>query len=97
MPAATKESRKYVEGVMVSSSATLLPLFETFVSVLIVDLAGFGDRESFVCFCYFDEFLFGSLIASARLIRKSNLSIWNDDHTDSYQDGISCSMFGTRA
>lgn len=97
MSAAAKESRKDIERIMVSSaSAALLPLFETFVAVLVVDLAGFGDGESFVCFCYFDEFLFGGFVASASIIRNFKSLICNRDRTDSYQDGISCSVFGMR-
>jgi hypothetical protein len=68
MPAAAEETREEVEGVMmVTSTAALLALFETFMAVLIVDFARLGIREGFVCFCYFDEFLFSGFVASAVL------------------------------
>jgi hypothetical protein len=42
MPSTTKESREQVERIMVLSPATtLLPLFEPFISVAVVDLATF--------------------------------------------------------
>ena len=94
--AAAEEAREEVEGVMVSAATTLLPLFETFMAVLVIDLAGFGVGEGFVCVCDFDEFLFGCLVASASVIRISISPIANCDRTGSYQGGISCSMFGTR-
>lgn len=68
MSAAAEESAEDVEGVMVSSATALLPLLESFVPILVVDFAGFGLGEGFVCFCYFDEFLFGCVIASASLL-----------------------------
>jgi len=50
---------------MVSATAAALrALFKTFVSILVVDFAGFRGGEGFVCFGYFDEFLFGGLITS---------------------------------
>lgn len=48
-----------------SATATSLSLLEPFVSILIVDFAGFGGRESLVRFCYLDEFLFGCFVTSA--------------------------------
>jgi hypothetical protein len=90
MSTATEESGKYVERVMMSTASTLLSLFQSFVAVLIVNFARFGDGESFVCFCYFNELLFGCLIASVWLVRKINLLTAIDERTGSYQDGISC-------
>jgi hypothetical protein len=63
MPAAAKEAREEVEGVMIVSAPALLPLLEAFVSVLVVDFTGFGLRECFVGFGNFNEFLFSSFVA----------------------------------
>jgi len=52
----------------VLATAALLPLLETFVSILVVDLAGFGVGECFVRFCYLDKFLLGAFIATTRLL-----------------------------
>lgn len=59
---------------MVLLSAALLALLESFMSILVIDLAGFGVREGFVCFCYLDELLLGSFVASVRTVSEcSNL------------------------
>ena len=65
--AATKEAGEEVEWIMVVSSASLLSLLQSFMSILIVDFAGFGVRESFISFCYFHELLFCGVIASVKL------------------------------
>jgi len=53
---------------VVLAAASLLPLFQAFVSVLVVDFAGFGVRESFVSFCYLDELLLRGGIPTACLL-----------------------------
>ena len=69
MSASAEEPGKEVEGVVVlAAAASLLPLFEAFVSVLVVDFAGFGVRESFVSFCYLDELLLRGGIPTACLL-----------------------------
>jgi hypothetical protein len=66
MPAPAEEAREEVEGVMASATAAaLLSLLEPFVAVLVVDLAGLGVGEGFVCFCYLDELLFRCFIPAA--------------------------------
>jgi hypothetical protein len=94
--AAAEESREEVKGVMMAAATTLLPLFEAFVAILVVDLACFGFGEGFVCFCDFDEFLFGGFIASASSIRNATSPVCSWIRTGSYRDGISCSVFGRR-
>lgn len=58
--AAAEEAAEEIEGVVAASAAALLlALFEAFVAVLVVDLAGFGVREGFVGFGDLDEFVVG--------------------------------------
>jgi hypothetical protein len=93
MSASAEETREQVEGVVVVSSTALLSLLEAFVSVLVVDLAGFGVREGFIRFCYLDEFLLGGGIPTAGLLVRA--LIWRHwSHTGSYRGGIFCSGFG---
>ena len=54
-----------------SAAASLLALLESFVTVLVVDFAGFGFGEGFVCFCYFYKLLLGCIIASVFIVRSS--------------------------
>lgn len=68
VPSATEESREEVEGVMVVPAASLGSLFEAFVSVLVIDFAGFGVGEGFVGFSNFDEFLLGGCIPTDILL-----------------------------
>lgn len=68
MSASAEEPGKEVEGVVVLAAASLLPLFEAFVSVFVVDFAGFGVREGFVSFCYLDKLLLGGGIPTACLL-----------------------------
>jgi hypothetical protein len=68
MSSAAEEPREQVEGVVVVAAAALLSLLEALVSVLVVDLAGFGVREGFIRFCYLDEFLLGGGIPTAGLL-----------------------------
>lgn len=63
--AAAEEAAKEVKGVVRTSAiAALAMLGETFVAVLVVDLARFGLRESLVRVCYLDEFLVGRVITA---------------------------------
>jgi hypothetical protein len=68
MSASAEETREQVEGVVVVSSTALLSLLEALMSVLVVDLAGFGVREGFIRLCYLHEFLFGGGIPTAGLL-----------------------------
>lgn len=51
------------------------------MAVLVVDFAGFGDGESFVSFCDFDEFLLGFLIPPTVLLAQSwkLCRLWRED------------------
>lgn len=64
MATTTKEPREEIEGVTSTTVSSLLVLFEAFVTVLIVDFAGFGFREGFVGFGDFDEFLLCCLVST---------------------------------
>ncbi len=68
MSASAEEPGKEVEGVVVLAAASLLPLFEAFVSVLVVNFAGFRVREGLISFCYLNELLLGGSIPSAYLL-----------------------------
>jgi len=52
---------------VLSTAAALLSLFETFVTILVVNLAGFRHGECLVSFSDFDEFLFGSFVTSRNI------------------------------
>ena len=54
---AAEEAREEIERVSALTVSTFFVLFEAFVAVLIVDFAGLGFDEGFVCFGDFDEFL----------------------------------------
>jgi hypothetical protein len=61
------------------------------VAVLVVDFAGFGIREGFVGFGYFDEFLFGRVVVSGGSVLGWNWRIGRKERvTGSYRGGISC-------
>lgn len=62
--AAAEEPAEQIEWIVVLTSASLLALLETFVSVLVVYFAGFGVNQGFVGLGYFDKLLFGSIIAA---------------------------------
>ena len=62
---AAEEAREHVEGVMVLAAAALLSLLQTFVAILVIDLAGLGVRERFVCLCHLYKLLLCGLISSA--------------------------------
>ena len=68
VPSTAKEAGEKVEGIMMSVAATarLLVLFETFVPILVIDLAGLGGREGVVGFGYGDKFVVGRGIISRR-------------------------------
>lgn len=57
--AAAEEAGEEIEGVVMLLAAALLALLEAFVTVLVVDLAGFGVDEGFVGFRDFDELVVG--------------------------------------
>lgn len=68
VPSTTKEAREKVKGIVMSVAATarLLVLFETFVPILVIYLAGLGGREGVVGFGYGDKFVVGRGIISRR-------------------------------
>lgn len=61
---ATEETGEEIEGVASLTVTAFLVLFETFVAVLIVDLACFGFDKGFVGFGDFDKLLLDGLIAT---------------------------------
>lgn len=64
MTAAAEKSAEKIEGVVVLATATLLPLLQALVAVLVVDFARLGVDEGFVSFGDFDELLFRGVIAT---------------------------------
>ena len=59
------------------------------MSVLVVDFAGFGVGEGFVCFGYFDEFLLGGFVATAGLLVAGGVVFMGQRRTGSCLGGIS--------
>lgn len=57
MTSAAEETTKEVEWIMMAPGPAILLVFEAVVPVFVVDRAGLGIGEYFVCFCDFDEFL----------------------------------------
>lgn len=68
VPSTAKEAGEKVKGIVMSVAATarLLVLFETFVPILVIDLAGLGGREGVVGFGYGDKFVVGRGIISRK-------------------------------
>lgn len=64
--ASTEEPAEKVERVVVTATTALLPLLETLVAVLVVDLAGLRVDEGFVGFGDFDKLVLGGRVAPVR-------------------------------
>ena len=76
MATAAEEAREEVERVASLTVTSFLVLFEAFVSVLIVDFAGFGFGEGFVGFGDFDEFLLCCLVTTVLCLLVECILSW---------------------
>jgi hypothetical protein len=63
---AAKEPAEEVEWIVVLGATALLPLLQTIIAVLVVDLSRLGVAESFVRFRDLDELVFRRRIASGK-------------------------------
>lgn len=62
--AAAEETTEEVEWIMMLAPASLLPLLETFVPILVVYFARFGINQGLIGFGYFYKLLLGSVVAA---------------------------------
>lgn len=76
MPTSAEEAREEIEGVLVGAATALalLVLFQSFMSVLVVDLACLGFAQCFVCFGHLDESLVYRVVAPAA---RENVSVFS--------------------
>lgn len=65
MTVAAKKAAEQVKGIVATSAAAILVLFDAFVAISIVDLARLGIAQDIVGFGYFNKLVVSRLIASA--------------------------------
>jgi len=93
MSATTKEAGKEVKWIMMlTTSSSLLALLQSFITVLVIYLAGVWIGQSFVSFGNFDKLLFGFFTSSVVVLVISRGVLYmkqeeKEERTGSYLDG----------
>ena len=69
MAISPEKPREHVERIMMATTTTLLALFQTLVSILIVDFASLRIGESFISFRNLNELFLCLFITSKKYVR----------------------------